>query len=226
MSKLDKLNSHARRWGWWQTGYWLVMRTASKYLGLEVFFLRTRATPERSTSNQCELPGVTFRLANDEELLKSATDTALPLDDKFVRAAMGRGDLAYGAFHEAELIAYVWRSTGSAPHLDDCWIRMARPYSYSYNSFARPDFRGQHLVPALILYSDHEMMKRGYTHRAGIIAITNFPSLGMGKHLDSHTIGHVGFLKWFGRYHFFYSRSAVDIGFQFFQPSREKGDGS
>jgi hypothetical protein len=202
------------------------MRTASKYFGLEVFVLRTRATPEQSGRNQCEVPGVTFRLVDDEELLKSAIDTALPLDDEFVRAAMDRGDLAYGAFHEAELIAYSWRSIDSAPHYDDCWIRVPRPYSYSYNSFARPEFRGQHLVPALILYSDHEMMKKGYTHRVGIIAVTNFPSLGMGKHLDSHIIGHVGFLRWFSRYLFFRSRSAADIGFQFFQPSREKGGGS
>ena len=226
MSKLDKLKSHARRWGWWRTAYWLVMRTASKYLGLEVFVLRTRAIPERGNSNQCELPGVTFRQANDEELLKSAIDTALQLDDEFVRAAMDRGDLAYGAFREAELIAYVWRSTDSAPHYDDSWIRVARPYSYSYNSFARPDFRGQHLVPALILYADHEMMTKGYTHRVGIIDVTNFPSLSMGKHLDGHTIGHVGFLKWFGGYRFFRSGPAVDVGFQFFQPSREKGNGS
>jgi hypothetical protein len=75
------------------------------------------------------------------------------------------------------------------------------------------------------MYSDHEMRKKGYTHRAGIIAVTNFASLGMGKHMGSHTIGHVGFLKWFGRYHFFRSGPAADIGFQFFQPSREKGDG-
>ena len=225
MSKLDKLKSHARRWGWWRTGYWLVMRAASKYLGLEVFVLRIRATPEQGVSNQCELPGATFRLVSDEELLNSAIDAALPLDDEFVRAAMDRGDLAFGVFHEAALIAYVWRSIDSAPHYDDCWIRVPRPYSYSYNSFARPEFRGQHLVPALILYSDYEMMKKGYTNRAGIIAVNNFPSLGMGKHLGSHTIGHVGFVRWFSRDIFFRSRPAADIGFQFFQPSREKGDG-
>ena len=226
MSKLDKLKAHIQRWGWRRTAYALVMRAASKFLGLEVFVLRTRATPEQSVSSQCELPGVTFRLVSDEELLSSVSDTALPLNDEFVRAAIDRGDLAFGAFHEGALIAYMWRSTGSAPHTEDCWVRVARPYCYSYNSFVKPEFRGRHLVPVLILYSDQEMLKKGYTHRAGIIAVTNFPSLGMGKHLGSYVIGHVGFLNWFGRYLFFHSRPAADIGFQFFQPSREKGDGS
>lgn len=225
MSKLDKLKSHARRWGWRRTAYALVMRAASKFLGLEVYALRTREAPEQELGNQCKLPGVTFRLVSDEELLSSIDDIALPMQDEFVRPAMDRGDLAFGSFHAGVLIAYMWRSTGAAPHYDDCWVRVARPFSYSYNSFARPEFRGQHLVPTLINYSDHEMRKKGYTHRVGIIAVTNFASLGMGKHMGSHTIGHVGFLKWFGRYHFFRSGPAADIGFQFFQPSRDKGDG-
>jgi hypothetical protein len=222
MSKLDKLKAHIQRWGWRRTAYALVMRAASKFLGLEVFVLRARETPEQALGSQCELPGVTFRLISDEELLSSVDDIALPLQDEFVRPAMDRGDLAFGAFHEGVLIAYAWRPTGSAPHYDDCWVRVARPYSYSYNSFARPEFRGQHLVPALIMYSDHEMRKKGYTHRVGIIAVTNFASLGMSKRMGSQYIGHVGFVKWFGRYHFFRSGPATDIGFQFLQPSIER----
>ena len=226
MSKLDKLKAHIQRWGWRRTAYALVMHAASKILGLEVYALRSREAPEQGLGSQCKVPGVTFRLVSDEELLSSVDDIALPLQDEFVGPAMDRGDLAFGAFHEGVLIAYVWRSTGSAPHYDDCWVHVARPYSYSYNSFTRPEFRGKHLLPALMMYSDHDMRKKGYTHRVGIAAVTNFASLRMGKHMDSHTIGHVGFLKWFGRYHFFRSVPAADIGFRFFQPSREKGDGS
>lgn len=195
------------------------MRAASKLLGLEVFVLRTREAPEQAFNNQCKLPGVTFRRVSDEELQSAVDDAALPLQDEFVGPAMDRGDLAFGAFHEGVLIAYAWRSTDSAPHYADCWIRVARPYSYSYNSFARPDFRGQRVVPALIAYSDHEMRQLGYTHRVGIIATTNYASLGMGKHMGSQNIGRVGFLRWFGRYRFFLSGPAKEIGFRFFQPS-------
>ena len=220
MSILDKLKSHVRRWGWWRTAYALVMRGAAKFLGLEVYVLRTRETPEQGSHSESELPGVTFRLISDEELLSSVDDIGLLLQNEFVRPAMDRGDLAFGAFHEGVLVAYVWRSTGTAYHYDDCWVRVTEPYSYSYNSFARPEFRGKRLVPALIMYADDEMRKKGYSHRVGIVAVTNYASLRMGEHMDSHDIGRVGFINWFGRYHFFRSGPAAEIGFQFYQPSR------
>lgn len=220
MSKFEKLKAYLRRWGWWRTAYTVVMRAAAKFLGLEVYVLRTRETPEQGSSGEAELPGVTFRLISDEELLNTVDDIALLLKDEFVRPAMDRGDLAFGAFHEGVLIAYVWRSISSAFHYDDCWIRVKEPYSYSYNSFARPEFRGKRIGPALIMYADDEMRKKGYSHRVGIVAVTNYASLRMGEKMGSQNIGHVGFVKWFGRYHFFRSRPAANIGFQFFQPSR------
>jgi ribosomal protein S18 acetylase RimI-like enzyme len=222
MSKLDKLNAYARRWGWRRTAYAIVMRAATKVLGLEVYVLRICEAPEQSLDSPCQLAGVTFRLVSDEELLSTVDDIDLLLRDEFVRSAMDRGDLAFGAFHEGVLIAYVWCSTGTAFHYKDCWVRVMKPYSYSYNSFTRPEFRGQRLVPALLMYADQEMRKKGYTHRVGIVAVTNFASLRAGKHMGTQNIGHVGFMKWFGRYHFFRSGPAAEIGFQFFQPSREQ----
>ena len=62
------------------------------------------------------------------------------------------------------------------------------------------------------------MMHKGYTHRVGIIATTNFASLAMGKRLGSEVIGRVAYVRWFGRIRFFRSRSARDIGFELVEP--------
>ena len=153
--------------------------------------------------------------------LEAAGFTALEEAESWnVRA----GDNHYVVRNDSSLIAYAWRAIGSAPHYDDCWVCVEDPYSYSYNAFTKPEFRGQHLVPALLMYSDQEMRKSGYTHRAGIVAVSNYASLAMSKHMDSQNIGHIGFVKWFGRYRFFRSRSAAKIGIRFCQPSREKGE--
>ena len=213
MSKLDKLNAHIRRWGWWRTLYFLVMRAAARYLRLELFVLRVRDTAATNPENPCRLSGVIFREVDADEILALARDPDVPLGRGFVRAATRRGDLAFGAFKDESLIAYLWRSTTTAPHNDACWVSMSAPYSYSYNSFAKPEFRGQRIVPGLLLYSDEEMMKKGYTHRAGIVATSNFASLAMGKHLGSQVIGRIAYANWFGRIRYFRSRSVTATGF-------------
>jgi hypothetical protein len=214
MSKLDKLKAHIGRWGWWRTLYFVVMWMAARYLGIEVFVARVRATAEASPENPCRLAGVTFREAKVDELLDIVASPEVLLDENFISAAIGRGDIPFGAFKDGAMIAYLWRSTSTAPHNRDCWIKVAPPYSYSYNSYAKPEFRGHRVVPGALLFSDDEMMKKGYSHRVGIIATSNFASLAMGKHLGSNIIGRVGYIKWFGRIRFFRSRSVADIGLE------------
>ncbi len=218
MQKLSKLNAHIRRWGWWRTFYWVLMRVAARFLGIEVFVARVRDTERTPTENPCTLAGVTFREASVEEMLACAEDPGNPLATAFVNSAFGRGDLAYGAFRDGALVAYLWRSMNTAPHNIHCWVKVASPYSYSYNSFANPELRGQRIVPGLLLYSDEALLQKGYTHRVGIIATTNYASLAMGKRLGSEVIGRVAYVRWFGRIRFFRSRSIRDIGFELVEP--------
>jgi hypothetical protein len=192
------------------------MRIASRFLGLHVFVVRTKlATVE--VDDPCEMTGLEYRRLDTESLMKWVDDPELDLDADFLSAASERGDIAFGVLADSVLIAYVWRSVKSAPHTGDLWVRVGRPYGYSYKSYTRPTYRGNHIVPALILYSDQEMLKLGYTHRAGFIAVTNYASLELGKHMGSDSIGYIGFLKWFGRYFFYRSRLVAEIGFEFFQ---------
>jgi len=218
-SKFSKLRTFARRWGWPGTVYHLLMRGAGKYLGIHVVVVRTRFTTIE-ISNPCDLPEIEYRQLDSDAMERAIDDPNLDLDRKFVQAAAERGDLGFGAFDESQLVSYVWRSTTSAPHTDDLWVRVDQPYCYSYKSFTRTDYRGNHIAPALILYSDQEMLKLGHTHRVGFIAATNFASLALGVRMGSQVIGHAGYLHWFGRYFFFRSRQVIDIGFEFFEPTR------
>jgi len=195
------------------------MRGAGAYLGIHVILVRTRFTTE-DVSNPCDLPEIEFQQIDSDTLSRAINDPELDVDQEFVQAAIYRGDLGFGAFDRSQLVAYVWRSTTSAPHTDDLWVRFERPYCYAYKSYTRTDYRGNHIVPALILYSDEEMLKKAYTHRVGFFAVTNFASLAMGDRMGSRTIGYAVYLHWFGRYFFFQSRQVANIGFEFFESPR------
>jgi len=216
VSKFSNLKSHLRRWGWLPTAYWVILRVASDYLGLHAFVIRIRLVTV-DADNPCDLPDLEFRAVDSEEFMKWVDDSALELDAAFARAALERGDRVFGAFDGSLLVAYVWRSVVAAPHTDDLWVRVERPYCYAYKSYTRPAFRGNHVAPALILFSDQEMLKLGYTYRAAYVALANFPSLKLVGHLSSQHIGYAGFIHWFGRYFTFRSKSVEDIGFEFFE---------
>ncbi len=215
MSKLDKLKAHFRRYGVFRTVFWLLIRGASAVLGINIFVVRTHETRDAAES-PCQLTNLEYRRLSVDEALKWVDDAELEQDPAVAREALERGDVVFGAFDGSLLIAYVYRSVSSAPHSDTVWVRVAKPYCYSYKSFTRPDYRGQRVVPALILYSDKEMLKEGYTHRAGYVDIANFASLAMTGPLGSVHIGHAGFLEWFGKCLSFRSKPVRDIGFEFF----------
>jgi len=217
-SKLGNLKAFARRWGWPRTLFHLIVR-GGDYLGINVVVVRTRSTTA-DIGNPCDLPEIEFRQIDSSTLVRAISDPELDVDQEFVKAAIERGDLAFGAFDKSQLVSYVWRSMASAPHTDDLWVKVEQPYCYAYKSFTRTDYRGNHIVPGLILYSDQEMLKLGYTFRVGFVAITNFPSLAVGARMGSQAIGRAVYLHWFGRYFFFRSRQVADIGFEFFEPTR------
>jgi hypothetical protein len=220
MSKAASLKAHVQRWGLWGTARYLFLRVGSDLLGIHLFAARVRRTAGE-LENPCLLPEIEYRRVEFEELEPLARKGSLMLDENFVVAARSRGDIAFGAYDGARLVAYVWRSTSAAPHADDVWVRAREPYCYSYKSFAAHKYRGKRIVPGLVLYSDQAMLELGFTHRVGIIALTNYASLAMGPRLGSENIGRLGYLHWFGRPFFFRSKAVADIGLELFRPDKE-----
>lgn len=215
-SKIARIKAFAHRWGWPRTVYRAVMDIAGDYLGIHVFVIRGRHTTSEA-SCPIKRPGIELRRVEVDTLMQSVDDPQLGLDQQFVDAALERGDIPFGAFDETLLVAYTWRTISIAPHEDDVWVRAIRPYSYAYKSFTQKEYRGNHILPALILYADDEMLKLGFSHRVGFIAVTNFSSLAVGRYIHSHNFGYAGYLKWFGRLIAFRTRGVAETGFEFIE---------
>lgn len=214
-TKLAKLKVDLNRWGWHRSLFSHVASFAARHLGIHIHVVRTcslAANPPYPTT----LPDITYRLIKAEELVHASSDPDLGLRRDIVEAAIARGDFAFGAFDGSVLAAYVWRTLTSARHTDDVWVRVNKPYAYAYKSFTRSGYRGNRLMPSVLLFSDREMLKHGYTHRAGFVAIYNLPSLAAGKHMASKVIGYAGYLDLFGRYFPFRTQAVKNIGFEFF----------
>ncbi|MGI9261115.1 MAG: hypothetical protein ACR2QR_03715, partial [Woeseiaceae bacterium] len=104
---------------------------------------------------------------------------------------------------------------------DNVWIRIRKPYNYSYKSFTRTAYRGRRISPTVHLFSDNEMRKHGYAYRVGFVGMTNYASLEMGKHMGSIIVGYAGYIAWFGLLIPFRTRPVKEIGFEFFRPNRD-----
>lgn len=211
------LKANADRWNWPRALLNVVIKGAERYLGIHINVVRVReipADPEYPDTN----PDLIFRRIKTEELLVAAVDPDLRLGKDFTDKAISRGDLAFGAFDGSVLVSYIWRAVESAPDAEGVWVRVQKPYNYSYNSYTRPTYRGQRISPVVHLFSDNEMRKLGYEYRTGFVAITNYASLRMGRHMGSKKIGYAGYFTWFGRLTSLRSRAVKEIGFEFFQP--------
>ena len=216
-TRLERLKANANRWGWTKALFNIVARSAARYLGIHVYVVRGRqisSDPEYPATD----PDLTFRRIEKDELLEVHKDSELRMSKGFIKQAISRGDLAFGAFDGRRLVSYIWRAVDSAPDADGVWIRVNKPYNYSYKSYTRRGYRGRRISPVVHLFSDNEMRKLGYEYRAGFVAITNYASLDMGKHMGSVRIGYAGYASLFGRLLPFRAAAVKAIGFEFFRP--------
>lgn len=212
----SQLKVDTNRWGWMRSLLNRVINRVAHGLGVYIHVVRTHMVDEHPKYPAIP-PELVLRQISTQELISASTDPDLQLNPDFVNAAIERGDLAFGAFDEELLVSYIWRTVTTAPHTSDLWVRVDQPYCYSYKSYTRPSHRGKRISPAVHLFSDSEMLKRGYKWRAGFVAVENSASLAMGKHMGSNIVGYAGYIHWFGRYFFFRSRAARDVGFRFFE---------
>ena len=216
--RLQNFSDNARRWGWSRAIFNLIVRVAARHLGIHIYIVRVRPIP-LEPSYPVTNSDLVFRKLEPDDLDNASRDPSLNMSAGFIKDAIARGDLAFGGFDGRDLVSYIWRSAESAPDADGIWIRLRKPYNYSYKSFTRAEYRGQRISPVVHLFSDNEMRKLGYHYRVGFVAITNFASINMGKHMGSQKIGHAGYLAWFGQLITFRTRAVKQIGFEFFQPN-------
>lgn len=216
VAKLNSLQADVRRWGWLRSLFMRVMSGLRRYAGIHI--CRVGVRPLVRDAPAPVLPGgIHFRILRPEELLEATTDPELRMDRDFVRAALARGDMAFGAFEGDRLVGYSWRSFTAAPHFDGLWAGIARPYFCGYKAFTRPSHRGRRIHVAVALYSDAFLLERGYTAEVGLVDIANFASLRTASVLGRRKIGYAGYVKLFGRCIPFRTSAVRKIGLELFE---------
>lgn len=223
--KIDNLRADASRWGWTRSLWNRVMPRILSYAGLQIYQIHVRPLTGRSPEPGPP-GGITLRVLQLEELLRAAADPELDLHADFVRGALARGDMAFGAFDGDHLVGYTWRTFTAAPAFDGLWISVDRPYQYSYKGFTRRSHRGRHLHAAITFLADGHLHARGYTVEVGITDISNYAGLGLARFMGRRRIGYVGCLKWFGIRSVFRTTAVKRIGAELLARHRAAEDRS
>jgi len=207
------------RWGLRRT---LLIRLASalqRYTGVHIHRINVRPLERRSTGEH--LPaGVTVRVATPENLLEASEDPELDLSPEFVRDALARGDVAFGAFECERLVAYLWRTFTAAPDEAGLWTRVGPPYVYAYKAFTRASHRGKRIHAAITFLADAYLLDRGFAFEVGYTETTNYSAIRVADLLGRRRIGYAGYVKWFGRIVPFRTPAVGKIGAELFQPRR------
>jgi hypothetical protein len=214
--KLENLLRDAKGWGWKRTAFIRAVSMLRRYAGLHIYRINVR--PLTRQSLDVHLPrGITVRIVRPAELLKAAEDPELDLDLDFVRDALVRGDMAFGAFEGDRLVGYTWRTFSAAPDRDGLWARVGHPYQYSYKAFTRPSHRRKRIHVAITAFADAYLLRRGYAFEVGYLEIDNFDSIGLADFMGRRRIGYAGYLSWFGRRIPFRTAAVRKIGAELFE---------
>lgn len=209
--KFENLRADAIRWGWKRTFLIRVVSALRRYVGLHIYRINVRPLVAHSPES-CLPGGLTVRIVPREELLKAAGDPDLDLDLDFIRDALARGDMAFGAFEGDRLVGYTWRTFTAAPDRDGLWARVHHPYQYSYKAFTRPSHRRKRIHVAITAFADAYLLRRGYAFEVGYLEIGNFASIGLADFMGRRKIGYAGYVRCFGRSIPFRSRAVKKIG--------------
>ena len=220
--KLESLRARVSRWGWGRTLFAVFMSCLRTYAGIHIYRVNLRPLAPRIATPP--LPaGIRLGIVPPSKLLDAANDPELDMESGFVRGALARGDVAFGAFDGDQLIAYVWRPFGAAPDADGLWVKVDPPYHYAYKAFTLPAYRGKRIHIAVSHVSDDYFLERGYTAEVGFSEISNFPGIAAADFLGRKRVGFAGYVRWFGRAVPFRTAGVKRIGFQMFEPQPSDG---
>jgi len=190
IGKFENLPEDLSRWGWKRSALIRVMSMLRRHVGLHVYRVNVRPLLVRQ-SPEPQLPGgIAVRIVSLDELLRAVGDPELGLYHDFVRDALARGDMAFGAFEGDRLVGYTWRTFTAAPDREGLWMRVGHPYQYSYKAFTRPSHRRKRIHVAITFSADAYLLARGYGFEVGYTEITNFSAIGVADFLCRRRIGY------------------------------------
>jgi hypothetical protein len=219
MPDLEQWRSDISRWGALRFAHIRVMSFLRHWLTV----CRIHVRPLNASARVPTLPpGYTVRIVTVEDLLEAARDPIMDLRPASIHAALERGDFCASAFDGDRMIAYVWRSFTTAPHVDGLWVTFERPYRYGYKAFTRAEYRGMHLQDALSYLTEPPCIERGYPMAIAFVETHNYSSITQDVRRGNRVVGWAGYLKLFDRVYPFHTPGARKHTFRFV---RSRSDG-
>ncbi|HUQ25649.1 MAG TPA: GNAT family N-acetyltransferase [Burkholderiales bacterium] len=190
------------------------LRGISRRLGIFVYAVLTRPLKAEKPSPP---QGIDIRPVSADESIAACADPALDLAESSVRAALARGDLCVGAFHEGRLIGYSWFAYQATAHVDGIWMDFDTSAIYIYRALVRPEYRGRNIAPNLYRMPDQLFLEKG--RRSAIICIdtANRPSLQAAERSGARTAGFAGYFKLGPGFASFRTAGARRMGFRFYR---------
>jgi ribosomal protein S18 acetylase RimI-like enzyme len=184
-----------------------------RYLGVDVCRVLARNIDPASARQSSRFE---FRTLSRAELLHLCADPAYQLSATWVRSALARGDVCFGALEKGSVAGYLWLAYSAARYNDKVWVRTDPASRYTYKVFIRPQHRGRGLVQELYRRSDGAALARGRTRAVMVVQADNQASLRAARRDGFSIVGYAGHLASRGGALAFRSPGARRIGFEFY----------
>jgi hypothetical protein len=218
---LQILQRDASYAGWVRTVLaWLLWRLQI-WSGIQVFRVNLRPIPADAPP-PAPPDGIRLCLLRLDQLLEAAADPELDLGPDFIRDALARGDIAFGAYEGERLVGCSWRTATAAPLAESLWTRIGPRCHHVYKTFVRPSHRGRHIHVAMTRFADRISVERGCPAEIGFVNICNLASLGAAKRLGRPRVGYAGYIVLFGHCIPFRTRGLKKLGIVVFKPHTQE----
>jgi GNAT superfamily N-acetyltransferase len=174
------------------------------------------------TAKEPNLSGNEVRLfahGDERSLLAAAQDPELELTERFVRGALGKGDVCAAILVAGQIVSFSWSAFSPTHHRDGVHVSFDSRHRYGYFAFTLPAYRGRHLPRLSVPHRDRYCVARGCTQSISFISIDNRSSIRMATANGSHRIGFAGYLKLGPIFVPFRTPGVRKQGFRFFKPA-------
>jgi hypothetical protein len=210
------LANNVRRYGVGATLHDLQCRLINKVAQLQILRGMTLRTRDVRDPSLFEAPGFDSRFLSESELLVYAQDPAHQMTSEFLRIAIARGDLCYALIdcNGGALAAYGWYTRLHTP-LDKHFVLHFDPtWTYMYNGYTMPKYRGKRLHAVGMCRALREMGKEGTGGLISCVASNNFASLQSVLRLGYRIFGDLYLLRAVGHSYIFATRGCRRYGFR------------
>ena len=190
-----------------------------RYLGVDLCRVLAREIGAGTGTGPAQFE---FRALTRPELLRLCADHGYQLSASWVRSALARGDVCFGALHKDRVAAYVWLAYSAARYTDKVWVRTDPASRYTYKVLVRPEYRGLGLAQELYRRADAAALARGRTRAVMVVQADNQASLRAARRDGFSIVGYAGHVACRGGALAFRSPGARRFGFEFYsvQPPR------